>query len=219
MTKHRFAESNVIPFPVPAKPPQPRVLLTLDRYGVISANHYSFIDDRGVSVECEDGSSEFYTVEGNPTIADYYEICIADDATYEEKKQALLAATRWEFEDEFGWLELDEFGEVIPGTDTDESITKFLRRPLLDFGREPYIDMYYGFGSRTSTQYTPGFLIWDALNDEERKELQLRNSDLGGPASSVPCISTKASIDELNEALEHYALPFVFVDEEGSEEL
>jgi hypothetical protein len=218
MTSHRFAGSNVIPFPVPATPPQPRVLLTLDNRRVISAKYYSFVNDCGVSVGCEHESIEYYTVEGNPTIADYYEIHVADDATYEEKKQALLAATGWDFEDEFGWLEVDESGEVIPGTDTDESITNFLRRPLLDFGCEPYIDMYYDFGSRTSTQYTPGFIIWDALNEEEREVLKLRNSDLGGPASSVPCISTLASIDELNEALERHGLPFVFVDDDGSEE-
>ena len=199
-----------------------RVLLTLDDQ-VISAKYFSYVFDEtgdccGVRVAAENEESAYYVVEGNPTCADYYEIAVADDATYDEKKRAILAATGWTLEEEFDWLETDEQGEVVPGTDTDATITQWLRRPLMEFGGEPYIDFYFSYGSRTSTQYTPGFIILDSLPADEREALQIRESDLGGPASSVPCVSTKASIHELNWALKRNGLPFVFVDAEGSDE-
>ncbi len=78
------------------------------------------------------------------------------------------------------------------------------------------MDLYLAHASRVSTQYTPGFVIWGALTPDEREALQMRVSDLGGSASSVPCVSTQASIQEMNMALMRHGLPFVFVD--GSEE-
>ena len=199
-----------------------RVLLTLNGE-VISAKSFSYVFDEtgdccGVCVVAENEDSEFYVVDGNPTIADYYEIALADDATYDEKKRAILAATGCTCEEEHDWLEMDDQGEVVPGTDTDATITQWLRRPLMESGREPYLDFYFSYGSRTSTQYTPGFLILESLPADEREALQIRESDLGSPASSVPCVSTKAAIHELNWALQRYGLPFVFVDAEGSEE-
>ena len=199
-----------------------RVLLTLDDQ-IISAKHFSYVCDEdghdcGVCVVAENEDSEFYVFDGNPTVADYYGITLAGDAAYEEKKQAILAATGWTSEEEFDWLETDGQGEVVPGTDTDATITQWLRRPLMESGREPYIDFYFSYGSRTSTQYTPGFLILESLPADEREALQIRESDLGSPASSVPCVSTKASIHELNWAVTRHGLPFVFVDAEGSEE-
>ena len=198
-----------------------RVLLTLEGQ-IISAKYFSYVCDEdgdccGVCVVAENEDSASYVVDGNPTVADYYGIDVADDAPYDDKKQAVLAATGWTSEEEFDWLETDAQGEVVPGTDTDEMITQWLRRPLREFGCEPYIDFYFSYGSRTSTQYTPGFLILDSLSAEEREALQIKESDLGGPASSVPCVSTKASIHELNLALKRHGLPFVFVDDEGSE--
>jgi hypothetical protein len=199
-----------------------RVLLTLDDQ-VISAKYFSYVCDEagdccGVCVVAENEDSVSYVVEGNPTIADYYGIDVADDATYDEKKEAILAATGWTSEEEFDWLETDGQGNIVPGSDTDATIAQWLRRPLKEFGCEPYTDFYFSYGSRTSTQYTPGFIILDSLPADEREALQIRESDLGGPASSIPCVSTKASKHELNWALKRHGLPFVFVDAEGPEE-
>ena len=89
---------------------------------------------------------------------------------------------------------------------------------MKESGREQDMDFYIAYVSRVSTQYTPGFMIWDALPSHEREALQMRESDLGGPASSVPCVSTQASIQEMNMALMRHNLPFVFVDADGPEE-
>jgi len=62
------------------------------------------------------------------------------------------------------------------------------------------------------------FVIWGALPPHEREALQMIVSDPGGPASSVPDVSTQASIQEMNMALMRPGLPFVFVDADGSEE-
>jgi hypothetical protein len=199
-----------------------RVLLTLDGQ-VISAKHFSYVCDEtgdccGVCVVAENEDSAYYVVEGSPTVADYYGIDVVDDATYDEKKQAILAATGWTSEEAFDWREIDAQGNIVPGSDTDATITQWLQRPLREFGGEPYMDFYFSYGSRTSTQYTPGFIILDSLPADEREALEIRESDLGDPASSVPCVSTRASIHELNWALKRHGLPFVFVDAEGPEE-
>ena len=204
-----------------------RVLLTLEDH-VIAAKYFSYVFDEtgdcsGVCVEAENGASEFYVIEGNPTFADYYGIDLAEGATYEEKRQAILFATGLSFElwasgDEFGWLERDEQGDIVPSPEADEAITRWLWRPLKESGREQDMDFYIAYVSRVSTQYTPGFMIWDALPSHEREALQMRESDLGGPASSVPCVSTQASIQEMNMALMRHGLPFVFMDADGSEE-
>jgi hypothetical protein len=58
----------------------------------------------------------------------------------------------------------------------------------------------------------------EALTSDEQKALGMRHADLGGPASSVPCVSTTAGIDDLNKMLAAKKLPFVFLDDEGPEE-
>ena len=204
-----------------------RVLLTLEDH-VIAAKYFAYVFDEtgacsGVCVEAENGASECYVIEGDPTLADYYGIVLADDATYEEKRQAILFATGlpfelWASDDEFGWLERDEQRGIVPSPEDDEAITRWLRRPLRESGREQDRDLYIAYASRVSTQYTPGFVIWDALPAHEREALQMRVSDLGGSASSVRCASTQASIQEMNMALMRHGLPFVFVDADGSEE-
>ena len=204
-----------------------RVLLTLENH-VIAAKYFSYVFDAtgdcsGVCVETENETSECYVLEGNPSFADYYGINLAEDATYEEKRQAILFATGspfdlWASDDEFGWQERDEQGDIVPSPEADEAITRWLWRPLKESGREQDMDFYIAYVSRVSTQYTPGFMIWDALPSHEREALQMRESDLGGPASSVPCVSTQASIQEMNMALMRHNLPFVFVDADGPEE-
>jgi len=204
-----------------------RVLLTLENH-VIAAKYFAYVFDEtgdcsGVCVEAENEKSEFYVIGGNPTFADYFGIDLAEDATYDEKRQAILLATGlpfelWASDDEFGWLERDDQGGIVPSAEADEAITRWLRRPLKDSGREQDMDLYISYASRVSTQYTPGFMIWDALTSHECSTLQMTMSDLGGPASSVPCVSTQASIQELNTALMRHGLPFVFVDADGPEE-
>ncbi len=84
-----------------------RALLTLEDH-VVAAKYLSYVFDAtgdcsGVCVEAENGASEFYVIEGDPTFADYYGIALADDATYDEKRQATLAATGRVSEDSPGW--------------------------------------------------------------------------------------------------------------------
>ena len=47
----------------------------------------------------------------------------------------------------------------------------------------------------------------------------MREGDLGGPASSVPCVACDASLEELNRVIAQKDLPFHFVDDEGSSEI
>jgi hypothetical protein len=50
------------------------------------------------------------------------------------------------------------------------------------------------------------------------KRLGFRERNLGGPASSVPCVSTRASVAELNAVIVAHGLPFLVVDDEGPQE-
>jgi hypothetical protein len=146
-------------------------------------------------------------------MAEYYGLELPEGASYEQKKQAVMAAAGWDYDEECEWLQVDENGDALPEYETDEVIDTWLSSLISDVD----IDRYLHFGERIATEYTPGFIIWDALTEEQRARLGLREADLGGPASSVPCISTNASIDELNEVLERHGLMFIFVNEAGSE--
>lgn len=202
--------------------PSPRMLLTLDG-GAVAAKYFallysdepgSLIDVVGIAAELEDGTNASLVCENlNPTFRDYYGIRVSDDATYEDKKAAIRDATGWADFDEFPWVEIDETGEAIPGTDSDVSISRWLDQPIDD--QELYIDW---ITRNVPDRYTPGFDIYRRLQPSEITELGLKCADLGGPASSVPCVSTSATIERLNAVLSRASLPYVFSDDAGSEE-
>jgi hypothetical protein len=53
----------------------------------------------------------------------------------------------------------------------------------------------------------PGFEIINSLDATDSRSLGLHEVDLGGPASSVPCVAMTASIDEFNQMMQVRALP------------
>jgi hypothetical protein len=57
-----------------------------------------------------------------------------------------------------------------------------------------------------------------SLPVEDVKRLGFRERNRGGPASSVPCVSTRASVAELNAVIAAHGLPFLVVDDEGPQE-
>jgi hypothetical protein len=191
-----------------------KVLLTLE-HGVIVAKRYQYVSDglMGAAVLCEDGTSKLYVVDQNPTFRQYYGIDVAPGSTYEETRKAVLDATGWSSEEEFQWAETDEKGDLIPGTDTEGRLQAWLNSHLDD-----NYDLLETWGAREASEYAPGFELMHCLPIEDVKRLSLREGDLGGPASSVPCVSTRASASELNAVISAHALPFLVVDDEGSEE-
>ena len=58
-----------------------------------------------------------------------------------------------------------------------------------------------------------------SLSKEEITRLGMHKGDLGGPASSVPCVVCDASLEELNRVIAQNNLPFIFVDDEGPSEM
>jgi hypothetical protein len=56
------------------------------------------------------------------------------------------------------------------------------------------------------------------LNAKDRDDLGLYEADLGGPASSVPCVAMTASIEKFNQLMEARRLPYVMIDDEGASE-
>lgn len=204
------------------KSPSRRMLLTIDS-GAISAKYFtwiysnepsSLIEVVGVAAELEDGADAFMVCENlNPTFRDFYGIRVSDGATYEDKKAALCHAVGWESVEELPWIEIDANGEPILETDTDASISAWLDRPIDD--QELLINW---ITRNVPDQYAPGFEIYKKLQPSELAALGLKRADLGGPANSVPCVLTSATIEQLNAVLARASLPYVFVDDTGAEE-
>jgi len=193
----------------------PKVLLTLEDGRFIAAKRFCWVSNdemNGIAAQRDDRSDEFFVDKSSPTNVDVYCIEISDKATYAQKKKAVEAATGWKFDEEFPWLETDKNGDAIPETATLERITNWLNAEA---------DLYHfeSWGGRTASQYAPGFALMSFLTDDEKKALRIRETDLGGPASSVPCVATGASLSELNRIISQKGLPYVFVDADGPEEI
>jgi hypothetical protein len=191
----------------------PKVLLTRDG-GVIVAKKYTFVEGHGkagIAALRDDGANEFFVEKAFPTYKDYYKIDVADDAGFAAKKRAVLAVTGW-LPEEYQWADIDENGGVVPGTDTDERLTAWLNAEIDE-------DLLDTWGGETSTAYAPGFVLMQSLSEQEIKKLDMREGNLGGPVISVPCVFCHASLEELNDVIARKDLPFIFVDDEGSEEI
>lgn len=194
---------------------EPPVLLGLYG-GVIACDQWVDVEnetERGVAAKCQDGSDRFYVALSNPTYGDCFGVDIPKDASFESLRNATMEAGGWDENDQLPWCDLDDSDEVLPETDSLERLVGWLQSPL---GSDGWTDWEWSlmehFGADASI-YAAGMQIYAALSDIERRELSLSNADLGGPASSVPCVTTQASLDKLNEVMRARSLPFLFVAE------
>ena len=200
---------KVVAFPRRPCPEESRVLIALDRGCIIAAEFDYICDDvlTGVTVRTEDEGFKCYSVE-SPTMAEYFGVKLPDGASYQQKKEAVMAAAGWEFDEECEWLKVDEIGDGLPEYETDEVIDDWLAMRAIDVD----VERHAHFAERIATEYTPGFEIWKALPPHQAERLGFRESDLGGPASSVPCVSIRASAEELQQVLDTYGLPFLVAE-------
>jgi hypothetical protein len=189
------------------------VLLTREDSAIV-AKQYSWLGGGviGIAALCDDGSTQFFVENENPTRREYYGIEVPDDVGYEKRKQAVIEVTGWEYPEEFGWIETDENGDAVPGTETDDRLTAWLNGTLDDYLLE-------NWGSRSASEYAPGFVLLSSLSKEEMTRLGMREGDRGGPASSVPYVYCDASLEELNRVIAQNDLPFIFIDDEGPSEM
>jgi hypothetical protein len=173
----------------------PRVLLTRDDHGAIVCKEYSYLDGKefvGTSASCDDGSRVEFKVQAIPSWAEFLEIDIKRYSTLKALRSAVTEAA-------------DERG-IDADIKTMATTKAWLSEPIMD---EWLIDWY----ERTPcTEYAPGFAIFHALSERDRKALQLREGDYGGPASSVPMVYTTVKTEEINRMLQKRKLPYVFVD-------
>jgi hypothetical protein len=117
-------------------------------------------------------------------------------------------ATGLDDRDELPWLEYDNAGNSIHGQIEPDLLEAWLFKTVSD-------DRLENWGSHTASQYAPGFEIINSLDATDSRSLGLHEVDLGGPASSVPCVAITASIDEFNQMIRARGLPYVMVDDEG----
>ena len=187
-----------------------RVLLTLDGRA-ICAKRFRYIHDCVIQVECEDDETESYSAGIDPTFADVFGV--PEDATYEEAKQKVLEATGWIYPEECMWLAVDEQGNAVPGTDTYETLTNWLKSPITSADVDIYVALCREWTKWNASKYTPGFRLLEELPEQEHRRLGLTLEK----SSFEPWVSTTASIRDLNEVLGKYELQYVFVDDAGPE--
>lgn len=196
---------------------KPKTLLKLED-GVIIAKDFTYLDDAetglpaGICAKNDDGSESFFTRNRRLTWREVFNISVPDDATYLEKRRAILSATGWD-EEECMWLETDDRGNVNPDTDTYETISNWLNSEVDPCKNEFEEAIYHQAFDTKFTEHAPGFQILAELTDDEINQLQFYQSDLGGPASSVPCVKSGATLEELNAMLERKGMPFVFIED------
>jgi hypothetical protein len=193
-----------------------KLLLTLYN-GIIAARRFRWISGGllGIDAMQTDGSSRLFAVTDEPTELMYLGL---DENVlslpYSKLKEILSHIFRpIDESDELPWLSYDDHGNPIAGQVESEAIIKWLTRKV-EIGDE----RYESWGARSASEYAPGFEIMRSLSQLDIDTLGLREVDLGGPASSVPAISTHASINEFNNLMNLRKLPYVVVDDEISEE-
>jgi len=109
-----------------------------------------------------------------------------------------MKAAGWEYDEECEWLQVDKNGDTLPECETNDVICEWLSGLLIHVDPDRHGD----YIERIATEYTPGFEIWKALPAHQVDRLGVRESDLGGPTSSVPCVSIRATVEELQQVLD-----------------
>lgn len=195
---------------------EPLVLLGLYR-GVIAFDQWTEVQtetEQGFAAKCQDGSEQFYVALSNPTYADCFGIDIPQNASFESIRSATMEACGWDENDQLPWCDLDDRDENLPNTDNRDRLIAWLQSPVGSDGWTDWeLSLMEHWAVDEATIYAPGMQIYAALSDFERRELSLSHADLGGPASSVPCVTAQASLDKLNEAMRARSLSFLFVAE------
>jgi hypothetical protein len=190
----------------------PKLMLTLDE-GVISAKEFSWVS--GGLIGCDalqtDGSRRLFAENAGPTELEFYGL---DESirtlAFAEKKLRVFEATGLADGDELPWLEYDSKGEPVEGQVESDLLDAWFDKIVPDSD-----DRYESWGSRTASQYAPGFELMDLLSAKDRNDLGLCEVDRGGPASSVPCVAMTASVQKFNQLMKARRLPYVMVDAKG----
>jgi hypothetical protein len=193
------------------------VLLALYQ-GIIAFDQWVEVEnetERGVAAKCQDGSDAFFVALSNPSYGDCFGVDMSRDVTFESLRKATMDAGGWDDRDQLPWCNFDENGAILPETDTFESLVGWLQSPLGTDGWTDWeISLMEHWAVDEATIYAPGMQIYTALSDAERQELKLSYGDArGGPGSSVPCVTARATLDKLNQAMLANGLPFLFVSE------
>jgi hypothetical protein len=173
-----------------------RALISVHDGSVIAAASFQevFGDDAGVAVRCEDEATIYLVEPVSPTWGEYLDVNEeALPTKYEAAKVEIMNVLALYFDDDALPFESSGMGSI-------EALKIFLNST---------VDDYYlleRWGAKTTTQYTPGFMLLNALPQNERKKF--REMDLGGPASSIPSVLTKLSHRDLQDLIDRYRLPF-----------
>ncbi len=192
-------------------PQVPKILLSIGSQGVISSFNHEFIyndddDVIGVEVECDDGTFHKFTNDfGQQTFAEFYGINVDFDLSYDEMKSLIQKQLGWD-NDEIRWLLLDRKGATDPKCETTEAVRAWLNRAI-EYGDPEFEQML----DEIPDEYTPGLSLFNELAPADRTALGMKWAEVGGPASSVPCIVTSATKEQLNEVLLARGLAYKFV--------
>jgi hypothetical protein len=177
----------------------PKLMLTLDG-NAISAKEFWWVSGElcGCAALLTDGSERLFTEVAFPTEAQFYFLDESIHALpFEEKRKMVLEVTGLDDRDELPWLKYDDAGNTIDEQIEPDLLEAWLFKTVSD-------DRLENWGSHTASQYAAGFEIINSLDATDSRSLGLHEVDLGGPASSVPCVAITASIDEFNQMMDRF---------------
>jgi hypothetical protein len=188
-----------------------KIMLSLGANGVILAARFEFIYNEieepiGVEIECDNGSFTAFTIDSvQQRFAEFYGINVDIDLCYEELKMVVHKQLGWD-DDEMPWLSFDVQGAPDPKSETKDAIFAWLNRTIGN--DDPEFEQIL---DQIPDEHTPGLRLFDELAPVDRIALGMKWADAGGPASSVPCIVTSATKEQLNDVLLARGLAYKFV--------
>ena len=189
-----------------------RILVELDNsktkagLAIIRMSDWDYLENEhetGITARCDDGTWKSIT-QVIPSYAEYHSIDVSSEASLDQIKSSV--STEFGCEDEFfPWFIYD--GSVLEAeSDSLAAAKTWLERPI-DILDSTYED----FGVRSITEFGPGFDLLRVASSRDHERLSIREADLGGPGSSVPCVIVKDDPALISEAFDSYDLGYVIV--------
>lgn len=144
----------------------------LDELGCIRARHFTFDGDYAFGSTIHHEGQAIDRGVSWPTEQDYYRIALPDEDLPYEALKSIVQDAKDDDPDDLPWIEYDEHGNAIPGSETKERLLAWLQRPVED-------DRLDSWGDCRISEYGIGIEIYEALSDEERYQIGLVLGDFG----------------------------------------
>jgi len=132
-----------------------------------------------------------------------------ENLSYQQKKEKIIDEVIGytyldeTYDSECPWVHLDKEGNIDKSTNTEEKLNQWLDESTSWDDNESYGD--------GMSEYLPGFVIFNYLDDKEKNEIGMREGYVGSPGSSIYVVLVD-DVMKFKQLLIKYDLPF-YLDE------